>query len=49
MKTNFQKQENVVLYYLLIGFFLLVTFISGAQVGINTTTPKSTVEVNIHY
>lgn len=46
MKTNFQKKENVVLYYLLIGFFLLVTFISGAQVGINTTTPKSTFEVN---
>jgi hypothetical protein len=46
MQTTIPKSKNNILYVFIISSFLLSFLISNAQVGINTITPTSTLEVN---
>ncbi len=46
MNTIIPKRKNILLNFFAISFFLLGSIFSVAQVGINTVTPTSTLEVN---
>ena len=46
MQTITPKRKNILLNVFAISFFLLTFFFGNAQVGIGTTTPLSTFEVN---
>ena len=46
MNTSIPNQKNIDLYVFAVSFFLLSFFNSNAQVGINTITPNSSLEVN---
>lgn len=46
MQTIYTKRKNILLNVFVIAFFLLTSFVGNAQVGIGTTTPNSTFEVN---
>lgn len=40
------KSKSNIFYFFTILFFLFVSYLSNAQVGINTVTPNSTLEIN---
>lgn len=46
MQTTTPKSKNNILYVFTISFFLFVSYLCNAQVGIGTTNPLSTFEVN---
>jgi hypothetical protein len=46
MKTTTLKSKSILLNVFTILFFFLMSYISSGQVGINTITPNSTLEVN---
>jgi hypothetical protein len=46
MHKTTPKGKNNILYVFVISSFLFASFLSNAQVGINTITPNSTLEIN---